>query len=231
MAQVIVWGLTFSTLLTLLVVPCLYRLDVDIAVACVRTGLRPMTRWVTDPGAAAVDEPADTYRGVAGRPLVASRLREAARRTSWPSVSTTRSSGSRAEVAASAALWRSHSRTRAPRWRCRGDGTTGFKRSSQPSSRRAAPRAWAFACDVTDEASVAEAGSKGRSNARPASMSRSPMQGFRSRGSIEKLSAADWRRQLDVNVIGPGDDRALRDPPPAASTQGSPGAGGQRRFA
>ncbi len=58
MAQVIVYGLTFSTLLTLLVVPCLYRLDVDIA-ARVGTWFAPMKRWATDPGAAAVDEPVD----------------------------------------------------------------------------------------------------------------------------------------------------------------------------
>ena len=58
MAQVIVYGLTFSTLLTLLVVPCLYRLDVDLA-ARVSTWFAPMKRWATDPGAAAVDETAD----------------------------------------------------------------------------------------------------------------------------------------------------------------------------
>ena len=57
MAQVIVYGLTFSTLLTLLVVPCLYRLDVDLA-ARVSAWFAPLKRWVTDPGAA-VDEPAD----------------------------------------------------------------------------------------------------------------------------------------------------------------------------
>jgi multidrug efflux pump len=58
MAQVIVYGLTFSTLLTLLVVPCLYRLDVDLAT---RVGKRfaPLKRWATDPGAAAVDEPTE----------------------------------------------------------------------------------------------------------------------------------------------------------------------------
>jgi HAE1 family hydrophobic/amphiphilic exporter-1 len=59
MAQVIVYGLTFSTLLTLLVVPCLYRLDVDLA-AGVSKRFAPMKRWATDPGAATVDEPADT---------------------------------------------------------------------------------------------------------------------------------------------------------------------------
>jgi HAE1 family hydrophobic/amphiphilic exporter-1 len=58
MAQVIVYGLTFSTLLTLLVVPCLYRLDVDLATR-VSAWFAPMKRWATDPGAATVDEPAD----------------------------------------------------------------------------------------------------------------------------------------------------------------------------
>jgi multidrug efflux pump subunit AcrB len=58
MAQVIVSGLTFSTLLTLLVVPCLYRLDVDLA-ARASKWFAPMKRWATDPGAAAVDETAD----------------------------------------------------------------------------------------------------------------------------------------------------------------------------
>ncbi|MGB8332334.1 MAG: efflux RND transporter permease subunit [Polyangiales bacterium] len=59
MAQVIVYGLTFSTLLTLLVVPCLYRLDVDLAVRSARW-LAPLKRWATDPGAAAVDDASDT---------------------------------------------------------------------------------------------------------------------------------------------------------------------------
>ena len=59
MAQVIVWGLTFSTVLTLLVVPCLYRLDVDIATRISKL-LAPLKRWATDPGAAKVDEAIDT---------------------------------------------------------------------------------------------------------------------------------------------------------------------------
>jgi multidrug efflux pump subunit AcrB len=58
MAQVIVYGLTFSTLLTLLVVPCLYRLDVDLATR-VSGWFAPMSRWITDPGAATVDETTD----------------------------------------------------------------------------------------------------------------------------------------------------------------------------
>jgi len=59
MAQVIVYGLTFSTLLTLVVVPCLYRLNVDWA-ARASAWLSPVGRWATDPGAAVPDDPADT---------------------------------------------------------------------------------------------------------------------------------------------------------------------------
>jgi HAE1 family hydrophobic/amphiphilic exporter-1 len=59
MAQVIVYGLTFSTLLTLLVVPCLYRLDVDLAARGARR-FAPVKRWATDPGAATVDDTVDT---------------------------------------------------------------------------------------------------------------------------------------------------------------------------
>ncbi|MDH3200211.1 MAG: efflux RND transporter permease subunit [Myxococcales bacterium] len=59
MAQVIVWGLTFSTVLTLLVVPCLYRLDIDLA-ARASDLVAPFKRWVTDPGAAKVEDTADT---------------------------------------------------------------------------------------------------------------------------------------------------------------------------
>jgi HAE1 family hydrophobic/amphiphilic exporter-1 len=59
MAQVIVYGLTFSTLLTLLVVPCLYRLDVDLAARGARW-FAPVKRWATDPGAATVDDTVDT---------------------------------------------------------------------------------------------------------------------------------------------------------------------------
>ncbi len=59
MAQVIVWGLTFSTVLTLLVVPCLYRLDVDLA-GRASDLFAPIKRWVTDPGAAKVEDAADT---------------------------------------------------------------------------------------------------------------------------------------------------------------------------
>lgn len=58
MAQVIVYGLTFSTLLTLLVVPCLYRLDVDLAERAARW-FAPLRKWLTDPGAA-TEDPADT---------------------------------------------------------------------------------------------------------------------------------------------------------------------------
>ncbi len=59
MAQVIVYGLTFSTLLTLLVIPCLYRLDVDLA-GRLSSWFAPLIHWATDPGAAAVDEAPDT---------------------------------------------------------------------------------------------------------------------------------------------------------------------------
>ncbi len=58
MAQVMVYGLTFSTLLTLLVVPCLYRLDVDIAERAARW-FAPVKHWATDPGVAA-EETVDT---------------------------------------------------------------------------------------------------------------------------------------------------------------------------
>lgn len=58
MARVIVWGLTFSTVLTLVVVPCLYRLDVDLANRASRW-FAPVKRWATDPGAAAVDDPVE----------------------------------------------------------------------------------------------------------------------------------------------------------------------------
>ena len=59
----------------------------------------------------------------------------------------------------------------------------------------------AVRCDVTDEASVAEAIRKvvrtlGGLDVAVANA------GFSVAGRIEKLSAADWRRQLDVNVIG-----------------------------
>ena len=59
----------------------------------------------------------------------------------------------------------------------------------------------AVRCDVTDEASVAEAVQKvvrtfGGLDVAVANA------GFSVAGRIEKLSAADWRRQLDVNVIG-----------------------------
>ncbi len=62
-------------------------------------------------------------------------------------------------------------------------------------------KALAVRCDVTDEASVAEAVQKvvrqlGGLDVAVANA------GFAVAGRIEKLSAADWRRQLDVNVIG-----------------------------
>ena len=62
-------------------------------------------------------------------------------------------------------------------------------------------KALAVRCDVTDEASVAEAVQKvvrtlGGLDVAVANA------GFSVAGRVEKLSAADWRRQLDVNVIG-----------------------------
>jgi NAD(P)-dependent dehydrogenase (short-subunit alcohol dehydrogenase family) len=59
----------------------------------------------------------------------------------------------------------------------------------------------AVRCDVADEASVADAVQKvvrglGGLDVAVANA------GFSVAGRIEKLSAADWRRQLDVNVIG-----------------------------
>mgnify|MGYP001820393556 FL=1 len=59
----------------------------------------------------------------------------------------------------------------------------------------------AVRCDVTDEASVAEAVQKvvrtlGGMDVAVANA------GFAVAGRVEKLSATDWRRQLDVNVIG-----------------------------
>lgn len=62
-------------------------------------------------------------------------------------------------------------------------------------------KALAVRCDVTDEASVADAAQKivralGGLDVAVANA------GFSVAGRIEKLSAADWRRQLDVNVIG-----------------------------
>lgn len=62
-------------------------------------------------------------------------------------------------------------------------------------------RALAVPCDVADEAQVAGAVEAvvrhfGRMDAAVANA------GFAVRGTIEKLSAADWRRQFDVNVVG-----------------------------
>lgn len=56
-------------------------------------------------------------------------------------------------------------------------------------------------CDVTDEASVAEAVQKIVRNLGGMDVAVANA-GFSVAGRVEKLSAADWRRQLDVNVIG-----------------------------
>jgi NAD(P)-dependent dehydrogenase (short-subunit alcohol dehydrogenase family) len=62
-------------------------------------------------------------------------------------------------------------------------------------------KALAVRCDVTDEASVAGAVQKivGALGGLDVAVANA---GFSVAGRIEKLSAADWRRQLDVNVIG-----------------------------
>ncbi|MCZ6806309.1 MAG: SDR family NAD(P)-dependent oxidoreductase, partial [Deltaproteobacteria bacterium] len=62
-------------------------------------------------------------------------------------------------------------------------------------------KALAVPCDVTDEASVESAVQRvvetfGRLDVAVANA------GFSVAGKIEKLSAKDWRRQLDVNVVG-----------------------------
>lgn len=62
-------------------------------------------------------------------------------------------------------------------------------------------KALAVPCDVTDEASVESAVQRvvetfGRLDVAVANA------GFSVAGKIEKLSAEDWRRQLDVNVVG-----------------------------
>ncbi len=59
----------------------------------------------------------------------------------------------------------------------------------------------AVRCDVTDEASVAEAARKVARTLGGIDVAVANA-GFAVAGRIEKLSAADWRRQLDVNVIG-----------------------------
>ncbi len=61
MATAIAWGLTFATVLTLVLVPCLYRVADDISSGGARV-LAPFTRWLTDPGDATderLTEPAE----------------------------------------------------------------------------------------------------------------------------------------------------------------------------
>lgn len=58
MATAIAWGLTFATVLTLIVVPCFYRIVDDIGGALARL-FRPLTRWASDPGDAAEEEAAE----------------------------------------------------------------------------------------------------------------------------------------------------------------------------
>ncbi|MEM7135157.1 MAG: efflux RND transporter permease subunit [Myxococcota bacterium] len=64
MAQVVVWGLAFSTALTLFIVPCLYRVDVDVS-ARLSSTLAPVTQWLTDPGVAVVDDGPDEHESQA----------------------------------------------------------------------------------------------------------------------------------------------------------------------
>ena len=57
MANAMCWGLSFATVLTLVLIPCLYYAFEDIA----RIGSRlfgPFARWITDPGGA-IDEERD----------------------------------------------------------------------------------------------------------------------------------------------------------------------------
>ena len=61
MATAIAWGLTFATVLTLVLVPCLYRVADDISSGGAKA-LRPLTRWLTDPGDATderLEQPAE----------------------------------------------------------------------------------------------------------------------------------------------------------------------------
>ncbi len=51
MATAIAWGLSFATILTLILIPCLYRTAVDVSRGGSRL-LAPLTRWLTDPGQA-----------------------------------------------------------------------------------------------------------------------------------------------------------------------------------
>ncbi len=62
-------------------------------------------------------------------------------------------------------------------------------------------KGFAVRCDVTDEASVADAAQKVARKLGGIDVAVANA-GFSVAGRIEKLSAADWRRQLDVNVIG-----------------------------
>jgi multidrug efflux pump subunit AcrB len=55
MATAIAWGLSFATVLTLILVPCLYRIAAGASHGLGRL-LGPLTRWATDPGDAA-EEP------------------------------------------------------------------------------------------------------------------------------------------------------------------------------
>lgn len=56
MATAIAWGLSFATVLTLILVPCLYRIAAGASEGMGRW-FGPVIRWATDPGDAATEEP------------------------------------------------------------------------------------------------------------------------------------------------------------------------------
>ncbi|MBO6940332.1 MAG: efflux RND transporter permease subunit [Deltaproteobacteria bacterium] len=56
MATAIAWGLSFATVLTLILVPCLYRIAAGASAGMGKV-FGPVVRWATDPGDAAVEEP------------------------------------------------------------------------------------------------------------------------------------------------------------------------------
>ena len=56
MATAIAWGLTFATVLTLIIIPCLYKTTDDFTERLTHL-FAPFIRWVTDPGDAIEEEP------------------------------------------------------------------------------------------------------------------------------------------------------------------------------
>ncbi|HJL00511.1 MAG TPA: efflux RND transporter permease subunit [Polyangiaceae bacterium LLY-WYZ-15_(1-7)] len=59
MATAIAWGLSFATVLTLVLIPCLYRVTVDAERGLSRV-FGPAVRWMTDPGEALDEDPAES---------------------------------------------------------------------------------------------------------------------------------------------------------------------------